>query len=807
MRKVNPRHKILVTLIVLSLSPVVIAASIGLIDLENRSLMSKREDACRALANQCSEILERFGPASFPMRVENIVEEQAELKSLKIERSDGIRICEIDLPTRDEPSWWKRYLPRQESEADTLTIPISKNGAAWLSIQADFVPLYWHETPLGRLLSVSGFIALLNLISFGLFLKRTLSFMDPKNAVPTRVRNTLDTISSGIVLLDCDARIMVINDAFSTACQVTREQCIGGNLDQFDWNQQDDQPLPWHQAFETKLACTKTVELKSQNSGLQVFNTNATPIFDASDALAGVLVSFENVTQIEAQRKDLLKAFRELEINKEQIRRQNDALRELASRDALTGAHNRRALFEFLDDCWCNKEQYTDGIIGIMMDVDHFKKLNDVHGHAVGDAVLKDVVKVAKAAIESEGFFGRYGGEEFCIILPGYKIENGLKLAEKVRIAIESNLAVPYAVTTSVGVSSSIFDAATSQGLIEQADKALYAAKHLGRNQTQLYSENVEELASSKNTKSANTKLELRREDLPISYQAAVSLHTALLYKHPPTAIHSQRVAELAISLARGLLSVRDLYVLEIAALLHDVGMISVPDNILQDHSKQLTRQMRLEHCENGVAIVQAAFHSVELTNVLRFHLCRFDGRDQPSNLPCGLEIPIAARIVGLVNAYDELVTGTSERPALKVEEAFLHLQLASGTRFDPELVDRFTTMQTGWRVDSSFVLTDYDNRRVVDLGHHLERAMYAFDNGDIGTLSRRLEMIASVADAIDMDHIARIANHLNRNLERKTMADLEGLLPIMQDLIETCGAVLRAYLRGVVSNRVREAA
>jgi PleD family two-component response regulator len=99
---------------------------------------------------------------------------------------------------------------------------------------------------------------------------------------------------------------------------------------------------------------------------------------------------------MESQRKDLLQALTDLEVSKEQIRRQNEVLHELASRDGLTGALNRRALFEKTEALWPNRNQGDRGIITIMMDVDHFKKLNDQHGHAAGDSVLKDLVKTVR---------------------------------------------------------------------------------------------------------------------------------------------------------------------------------------------------------------------------------------------------------------------------------------------------------------------------------------------------------------------------------------------------------------------------
>ncbi len=97
-----------------------------------------------------------------------------------------------------------------------------------------------------------GIVVVINAFNLRLYLKRMLSFMDPKNAVPKRVRNTLDTIASGIVLLDSEGRIMVINDSFSNACQKSREECIGGYFRPIEWTVVNDPISPWQKAFESK---------------------------------------------------------------------------------------------------------------------------------------------------------------------------------------------------------------------------------------------------------------------------------------------------------------------------------------------------------------------------------------------------------------------------------------------------------------------------------------------------------------------------------------------------------------------------
>ncbi len=194
------------------------------------------------------------------------------------------------------------------------------------------------------------------------------------------------------------------------------------------------------------------------------------------------MVSFEDVTTLEQQKQSLINAVSEIERSRELIHEQNLRLQELASKDALTGAWNRRALFEELDRVWNERICQVQELNCVMLDVDHFKKLNDNYGHGAGDQVLKDVAKTIIQAVGNCGVVGRYGGEEFCIILPAMPVEDAVQIAEKVRVAICEQLAEPYHVTASFGVSSASFGAVSFQAMLEQADQAFVLGKHGGRN-------------------------------------------------------------------------------------------------------------------------------------------------------------------------------------------------------------------------------------------------------------------------------------------------------------------------------------
>jgi diguanylate cyclase (GGDEF)-like protein len=167
----------------------------------------------------------------------------------------------------------------------------------------------------------------------------------------------------------------------------------------------------------------------------------------------------------------------------------NDRLTVMASIDMLSGLANRRGFQSRLDFEWMKAQQYDSELSLLMIDVDHFKLYNDSYGHPEGDVCLSRLGETLSIiAAETMGFAGRYGGEEFCLLMPNTDTARALEIGEMVRAAIQG-LGIPHAtsshqtVTVSVGVACTRPNDTQRPGdVIEAADAALYAAKHRGRN-------------------------------------------------------------------------------------------------------------------------------------------------------------------------------------------------------------------------------------------------------------------------------------------------------------------------------------
>jgi diguanylate cyclase (GGDEF)-like protein len=170
-----------------------------------------------------------------------------------------------------------------------------------------------------------------------------------------------------------------------------------------------------------------------------------------------------------------------------ELREKNATLARLSTTDPVTGLRNRRYVSEFLSVEVLRAVRYHTPLAVLLLDLDHFKRVNDTHGHRVGDAVLQVVADTLRASLRATDLAGRYGGEEFLVVLPQTDLAGGAVLAERVRVAIEETAIdvaadTALSVTVSVGVAALEGAAQTVEQLVERADAALYAAKDAGRN-------------------------------------------------------------------------------------------------------------------------------------------------------------------------------------------------------------------------------------------------------------------------------------------------------------------------------------
>ncbi|MCO8122211.1 diguanylate cyclase [Stieleria sp. TO1_6] len=583
---------------------------------------------------------------------------------------------------------------------DAISVPITLNRRHWGEVEFCFrAPDRTFmgaiaEHPLVRLLA---FFCIAGTIAYTLFVGKVMRVFSTTQVVPDRVRQALDTLAEGLLVLDEKAQIVLANRAFAQTVDVPRELLVETGANDLPWTQENDLPceyFPWMTAIDESATVTEQMlHLRVADGQRRIFSVNAAPIGGGGGSRRGALATFRDVTHIELHRAELETMLSLLRDSQDEIEQKNKKLEILATQDALTGCLNRRAFFEMFGRLWKQAQQTQKPLSCVMIDNDHFKAVNDTYGHGVGDDVLREVSRLLRETFSGHGLVCRYGGEEFCVLLPGMDFADALEMAEQTRIGIEQiRFAEPaeLKLTASLGVTETRFNANEPQELINQADLCLYAAKRTGRNCVVPYSENFTQMEAE-----AAAVEDVSLPEIP--RQAVTALVASLAYRDANTAEHCRRVADLCARVSKQYMDANDQYILRNAALLHDIGKVGVADEILLKRGKlspDEREQMEL-HDRIGVEVLDSAFECQELTLIVKQRHAFFDGSGRDRNLPSGQEIPIGARLLSICDSYDSMVSDQVYRAGCTHDVAVDELRRFAGTQFDPELVEHFASVVT----------------------------------------------------------------------------------------------------------------
>ncbi len=352
---------------------------------------------------------------------------------------------------------------------------------------------------------------------------------------------------------------------------------------------------------------------------------------------------------------------------------------ERAAVDPLTGLANHRTFHETLR-ARVREARGSGAPLGLVLfDLDHFKQVNDTHGHHAGDRVLRAVADRLGQAGREGDLIARIGGEEFGWILPGADASRALAAAERARALIAEGVEGIGRLSASAGVCD-LASAATADELFELADGALYWAKAHGRDVAVRYSPDVVTDLSAEGR--------ARRLERVRAMAGLRALARAVDAKDPCTRRHSERVAHLAVQLATaaGWAPVRAARLHE-AGLLHDVGKIGVPDAVLFKPGRLTADEYALvkEHAALGANIAAEVLDD-EQVDWIRHHHERWDGRGYPDGL-AGADVPEGARILALADAWDVMTSLRSYSSPLAPAAALAECREHAGGQFAPDAV------------------------------------------------------------------------------------------------------------------------
>jgi diguanylate cyclase (GGDEF)-like protein len=368
-----------------------------------------------------------------------------------------------------------------------------------------------------------------------------------------------------------------------------------------------------------------------------------------------------------------------------------------ATVDRLTGVANRQALLANLFAEVERASRYERPLCVAFVDIDHFKAVNDSYGHAAGDSVLRGVAQTINENLRASDLIGRYGGEEFMLILTETNVEEGAGLSEKLRMLVErATFAVEGNANLSVTISIGIVGGAGQQlrmdTLVRDADAAMYSAKSLGRNQTYIFAEPDEDsrvprapISEAGRARAA----EIGRDARDAAMASLTSVIAPLPhYRGQPSAL----IAAIVVEMARQLqLPDAEVDRIRVAALLHDVGKVAVPHEILDKPAALTSAEWRtvVQHPRIGQVILEHAAALRDAVPIILHHHERYAGRGYPYGLRAN-EIPLGARIVAIADAYDAMTHDRPYKRAMSHEAAIAELRQHAGTQFDPELVTLF---------------------------------------------------------------------------------------------------------------------
>ena len=362
--------------------------------------------------------------------------------------------------------------------------------------------------------------------------------------------------------------------------------------------------------------------------------------------------------------------------------------------DLLTGVGTRRLFEEKLAAECIRAGRYDRPFCLAIVDVDHFKTVNDELGHDVGDRVLKEVGQFLAYEKRQTDVLARYGGDEFVLLMPETRLESAVTVMERMRRrAAEIDLPNGHVVTLSCGVAEQLADQQeTGRELFRRSDMALYEAKHAGRDCTRSW-RNVSDRLGFDDFLSDDTVRDIQQQVVDLSAQSRDifaeglwGLVRAIEARDPFTKSHSEHVMHYAVAIAQVMeLAEDDINVIRRAAMIHDIGMIGVPDDILRNPGALSDPQRAKveQHPRIGAHILQQMRSLEREIPIVRHHHERWDGQGYPNGIS-GTRIPADARIVSVADAFDAITSNRSHRRSRSVAEALDIIQHGAKTQFDP---------------------------------------------------------------------------------------------------------------------------
>jgi diguanylate cyclase (GGDEF)-like protein len=362
----------------------------------------------------------------------------------------------------------------------------------------------------------------------------------------------------------------------------------------------------------------------------------ASTLYDSNGNIIGAIESFRDITE------------------RKIIERK---LHHISFHDSLTGLYNRAFFREELKRIDKIREK---PISIIMADLNGLKLVNDAFGHEQGDILLKKTSKIIKNCCRSSDIIARWGGDEFIILLPKTDATVAAEIIDRIKNKCNNSTRSKIPISISLGFGTKLKDSDKLNAVLLKAEESMYKHKLL--------------------------------ETKSVQNQIIKSLTKTLYEKNIETANHSERVIALSLKLGEKInLGIDMINDLKLHAKLHDIGKVSVDENILKKKEKLTSEEWKKikKHSEAGYRIASSSPLLAPIAEYILTQHEWWNGEGYPMKLK-GYKIPLISRIVAITDAFDSMIHDRPYRKAMTVKEAVLKLKESAGTQFDPDLIKKF---------------------------------------------------------------------------------------------------------------------
>ena len=406
----------------------------GVVPDKRGSELAFRKSLTESLAVQLSQAVSQENHAIISSVLEAVVERNDAVLSVAFRDAENGTVFEHG---NHAALWTLKHGER--STPSQIQVGIYSDQGRWGTLELRFREL---DDASGLLSLKQSFFALIVLVavigfvSYGVFLKRVIRELNTEEVFPDRVRKALNTLAEGVLIVDRDGFILFSNSAFAKITGQSSSTHIGMKITQFDWQAETGgAAIPWPEVLKKgKGLQGHLIQLITPHGKPYHLTVNASPILAQDQRVQGALVTFDDMTEIEAKNEELRHALQKLEKTQLEVTEQNRQLHLLATRDPMTNTLNRRSLFQSMDDLFKEARSSQSPLSFIMVDIDHFKSVNDTYGHGVGDRVIIYMAKCLCRHARVQDLVARFGGEEFCVVLPGTEVAEAARLAELMRL-------------------------------------------------------------------------------------------------------------------------------------------------------------------------------------------------------------------------------------------------------------------------------------------------------------------------------------------------------------------------------------